>query len=489
MSPMYRKELLGEAPRSIVEYTSSMDEDRVIAREVVELLLAHVRHLVERGFIPEGPGERITNELLRLVKDPSPLFGYEAEDVHEALELYLAEKLGRDAGWVGLAKSRNDHVAAAIRLKLKRMLVKLLRELNALRRTLLQVAERTADALMPSFTHAQPAQPTTFAHYLLHIEEVLATYADMLIKTYDIVDRSPLGACACTGTTVEIDRRRLAELAGFRDIVLNTLAATSSREFMTLPAHVVTDVAVYLSRVAEDLITWASPAYSYVEAPPEHLATSSMMPHKKNLVTMEVVRAWGGEAVGHLVSMLAVIKGTPSGYNLDLQEATKHCWKLIEGTSKALQVLRDLVSKLEVSRDRMMEDLKRYPTSATDVAESFSVRLLKPYREIHGLMAKQLREGKSLEEAAGSIAEELGVYMAEVTPPLDPVASVKAKNVVGSPNPSKVREMLARAERRLSADEKLVEELAAGSLRLTVLSAAAGGKARCAGAGEASARR
>ena len=193
---MYRKSLLGKPNPKILEYTSSIEEDREIVDEVIESLIAHVKNLKDLKIIPRDKGDLILKELKSLLENPDPLFSLEAEDVHEAIEIYLTDRIGKDEGYLALGKSRNDHISSALRLKTKEILIEQIKSLMEFRQVLLEKAETNLNTIMPAFTHMQPAQPSTFAHYLCYIEETLAEYTKALLFFLKIVDKSPLGSGA-----------------------------------------------------------------------------------------------------------------------------------------------------------------------------------------------------------------------------------------------------------------------------------------------------
>jgi len=198
---MYREPLLGPASPEIREYTSSMEDDKLIVCEVLEVLEAHVRELAEAKVIPVDSAERIISEIEDLKGDPLKLFTYKVEDVHEALEVYLEGKLGAEAGYLALGRSRNDHVAAALRLKVSRLLLEEGWELLKMRRILLARALEHKETPMVLYTHLQPAQVSTLAHYLLYVEELLATYSELLPAVIDVTLKSPLGSGPAAGVT------------------------------------------------------------------------------------------------------------------------------------------------------------------------------------------------------------------------------------------------------------------------------------------------
>jgi argininosuccinate lyase len=429
---MYRKKLLGEKNRWLEGYASSMDEDREIAHEVIEVLIAHVNAL--RYILPKGVVEDALRELERLVQDPSPLFAIEAEDVHEAIEVYLSARI-EGSGYVPLGRSRNDHVAAALRLKVKRELEKEVKEISALREVVLSLAEKNLESFMPLFTHTQPAQPSTFAHYLCAIDETLSDYIYAMKAAVFITDKSPLGSGAVASTSVPLNREEMAE-GLFSRIAENSLYATSSRDFLALACSVEASLAVFFSRIASDVIFFSS--LGYVSLAEEHLATSSMMPQKKNAVTMEVTRAWGGEAMGHLMAIMSILKSLSSGYSLDIQEINKHALSLMSGTEDATDVLRDCFEKMRFNKEKAAEDASDVRILATDIAEAIALREGVPYREAHQMVAEAVKEGRLGEEA-----RRLGVNLEKAV----------GKDVTGSPSPNMVLVYIRNARKGL--DEAL----------------------------------
>ncbi len=453
----YRNALLGGTDEKIVNYISSMDEDKLIVDEVIEVLIAHVTHLTDKGLIPCEVGSKALKALHELLKekDRDLLFKLRAEDIHEALEAYLTDVLGVDAGWVSLGRSRNDHVATALRLKMKKLVIKLIGELLAFREVLLKKARKNLDILLPLSTHLQPAQVSTAAHYLMYVEEMLASYTNIIRHVLnEFIDKSPLGSGAVAGTTVPLDRFELARLLRFNGLVKNTLLATGSRDFIYVTASVITSLAVSMSRIAEDFIVWATPQFNYIEPPTSHLATSSMMPHKKNLVTMEVLRAWGGEAVGHLTAILTVMKATPSGYNLDLQEVTKHLLRLILNTIEAVTILKDFIENMEFKKEVLHSDACKYPLTVTDIAELLSIRYNKPYREVHKELASLMKEFRAsdISKIYKEISSRLGISLEELINAATPENALGARKVVGSPNPELVLKSIEECEEVLNTD-------------------------------------
>lgn len=445
----YREKLLGLGEDWLARYTSSIREDRTIVYEVLETLKVHVAHLAEKGLVPRDTAARIIDLLGEAERRPELVLREGYEDVHEAVEAYLEERLGGAAGWASLGRSRNDHVATALRLRARRFLLALLGSMVRLREALLSKAEQHVETVIPAHTHFQPAQPTTLAHYLLSVEEALAdSWRHIHSVLVEVVDKSPLGAGAAVGTSAPLDRERLASLLGFREPVVNTLYASSSRLFLYTAASAAYTAVLVLSRFAEDMVLWSHPSLGYVELPPTHLATSSLMPHKKNPVTMEVLRARAYELLADLSALAGIEAGLPSGYSLDLQEASRHAWRILREAVMAVRVAESIIRGLRAT-GRGAAEAGRYPVVSPDLAEGLSLEKGVPYREAHRRVAEMLAGGLDLQ----SIAERLGLKG-----PLTPWESIVSKRVLGSPAPREVKEAIAAARRRARSDRALLAE-------------------------------
>ncbi|MFB6490634.1 MAG: argininosuccinate lyase [Thermoproteus sp. AZ2] len=411
---LYRR-WIGGSGDVVAGYTSSIADDAEIAAEVVEVMKAHVKHLIEAGAVPRADGEEILAVLGQL--NPADLIRQGYEDVHEALEDYLIKRLGPKGGWVGLGRSRNDHVAAAIRLRLLKHIDAAMRAAEEVKCAAAERALEYADCVMPSFTHFQPAQPITYGHYLMALYELMADFADALSAVRGIVDKSPLGSGPAGGTAVPLNRRRLAELAGFGEVAVNTLYASSSRFFAGLAASAAASMLAELSRFVDDFVAWSSPLIGYLQLPDEHVSTSSIMPHKRNPVTLEVLRARISEALADALALLAVQEKIGYGYSLDLQEATRHLWRVFKTAEEGLAVLADVVKRARFNCEKAYGDAARYPTTSSDAAERMALGGT-PFRDAYFKVAEAVKAGR-----------------AELP---DPREAVK-RPVSGSPDPQEVR--------------------------------------------------
>jgi len=444
----YRKVLLGPTKDFILNFISSTEEDKYIVDEVIEVFATHVEALYKAGLINES----LKNKTLEaLTKSKKPLLEImnksNFEDIHEALEMYLKNVLGDTYGYLVIGRSRNDHVATALRLKCLKGIDKILELLKELRKEILLKACKYVNNIMPLYTHLQQAQLSSIAHYLLYMDEVIKVHTNLLKYIKDhVVSLSPLGSSAAAGTTVCIDRVFECDKLGFKGLCENTLYATSSRDFITLTLSVLTSLFAELTRFFNDLITWNMVEISTVKLPKEHVSTSSVMPHKKNPVTLEVLRALTSELMGYLIVTLGIVKSVGSGYSLDLQEVNKYLIKGIDSTIKGVKVLIDLVRGLEFDVDGWVRIVRsNYYLVLTDIAEITSVKCGVPYRSIYNVIAGIVREcGSSKECFLNKLCSKVKglctnyVELCKLIRNLieNPLNVLKLRCVIGSPNPN-----------------------------------------------------
>ncbi len=444
----YRKVLLGPTKDFILEFISSTEEDEYIVDEVIEVFMVHVEALYRAGLISNDLRGKALDALKRSKEPVLELMRSSGfEDVHEALERYLREVLGSDYGYLVIGRSRNDHVATALRLKCLRGINGILKLLKELRKELLLKACRYVGSVMPLYTHLQQAQLSSIAHYLLYVDEIIKTHTNLLEYVKDhVISLSPLGSSAVAGTTVCIDRVFERDRLGFKGLCENTLYATSSRDFIILTLSVLTSLFTEITRFFNDLITWNMAEISTVKLPKEHISTSSVMPHKKNPVTLEVLRALTSELIGYLVIALSMVKSIGSGYSLDLQEVNKYLIKGIDLTIKGIKVLIDVVKGLEFDTDSWVKIVREsYYLILTDIAEVTSIKCGLPYRSVYNIVADIVGKcGNSkecfLSKFCSKVKELCSNYreLCKLAKDLlsNPLNVLKLRCVIGSPNPN-----------------------------------------------------
>ncbi|MGQ4556549.1 argininosuccinate lyase [Halobellus sp. GM3] len=439
-------------------FMSSLAADERIFAADLAVDRAHVVMLAERGIVTDG----VAGEILAALDDVESA-GHgslpDGEDVHEAIETAVVERVGPDGGKMHTARSRNDEVAACIRYRLREDLLNAIEATIALREALVAVAEAHVDTVMPGYTHLQPAQPTTVAHFLLSYESAFARDTARLLDAYDRANRSPLGAAAFAGTPFDVDRERTAELLGFDGVVSNSMDASAGRDFLAESTAALATHATTLSGLAEDLVIFAN--RGFVDLADEYSSTSSIMPQKVNPDTLELVRAVAGDAVGGLSGLLTTLKGLPRAYNRDLQRATPHAWDAVDAVSEATAVVAGAVTTAEWPAETLEAAAGEGFSTATGVADALAMAGV-PFRTAHEVLAAAAEraqgETPDLETLDAVAADVLGeslfahVSRERVEAALDPVESVASRDSLGGPAPSAVADQLDGADASLAAD-------------------------------------
>jgi argininosuccinate lyase len=451
MSKLLRGGRLSKVREDVARFTSSMKDDMRLADAVIAINKAHVVMLMEQKIIKQQDGAKL---LQALAKCSSTTLDASAEDVHIAVEEAVLKEAGEAAGGnLHIAKSRNDQVATAIRMELRNALLNLMRAVAHVQDHLVEVAEEHVNTVILEYTHLQPAQPVTFAHYLLSHVAALERDLQRLQSAYTRVNLCPLGAGALATTSFPINRDRTAELLGFTGLAENSIDAVGSRDFITEPLAALTLIAVNLSRFAEDLIIWSSPSFGVVELPDEFTSTSSIMPQKKNPEVLEVIRARASHVLGDFVASTAAVKSLPSTYNLDFQEITPKLWDSMENVRASLDMFHKLLPKLKVTKDVSVKANASF-VAATELANVL-VKYDVPFRTAHkvvGALVKLLIEAKLtfkdatpelLQKAAKDIAGiKLTVKAEDLKALADPLALVETCKVKGGPAPAEVKKAL-----------------------------------------------
>jgi argininosuccinate lyase len=374
------------------------------------------------------------------------------EDIHTAVERRLGELIGEVAGKLHTGRSRNDQAATDVRLYMLDKIASLREALVNLQRAIVEKAEAHIEVIMPGYTHLQPAQPVLFSHWLLSYFWMLERDRQRLGELEQRTSILPLGSGALAGHALGIDRQFLAQQLGFTRLAENSMDAVSDRdhiiEFLAWAAL----LQVHLSRLAEDLITWSSAEFGFVELDDAYATGSSLMPQKKNPDSLELLRGKAGRLIGHLVALLTTVKGLPSTYNKDLQEDKEPLFDAMDTLELALPVAAGVIATLKVHPQRMAEALDD-GLLATDLADYLLQRGV-PFRRSHHLVGQVVR--RALErgvplwelplEEFREVTEEFGEDVYQV---FDFRRSVEARDSYGGTATQAVRQQLARARERL----------------------------------------
>jgi argininosuccinate lyase len=440
----------------VKRFTASVAFDRRLAKYDIQASLAHARMLAAQRIISRRDLAAISRGLARISREIDAgrfRWSLEAEDVHLNIERRLTALVGDAGKRLHTARSRNDQVATDVRLWLRARIDELQARVGDLQLALLDQAERHAALVMPGFTHLQVAQPVTFGHHLLAYVEMLERDRDRLGDVRKRLNKLPLGAAALAGTSFPIDRARVARELGFEGLCENSLDAVSDRDFAIEFCACAALAMVHLSRLAEELVLWASPRFGFVRLPEAYSTGSSIMPQKKNPDVPELVRGKTGRVLGALVALATLMKGQALAYNKDNQEDKEPLFDAADTLTDSLAVFAGLVRGLQPVPQAMRAAVLEGHATATDLAD-YLVRKGVPFRDAHGIVARAVRaaEQAGVDLAALPLAKlqsfsaKIGV---DVQRMLTPEGSVAARKHPGGTAPAQVRKAVSRARQRL----------------------------------------
>ncbi|HET9449556.1 MAG TPA: argininosuccinate lyase [Aggregicoccus sp.] len=433
----------------VLHFTSSLSLDRQLLREDLVGSLAHLTMLSRTGILPSDKAGAIRAGLVSLYAQAASgkLELPDEEDVHMAVEALLTRQLGETAGLLHTARSRNDQVALDLRLHVRESCAQVLDALATLIEKLLARAEGAeGDIVLPSYTHRQRAQPITLAYWLCAYATMLSRDAEAFGFALGQADAMPLGVGAIAGSSLPIDRELTRTLLGFERLTLNGLDTVGDRDFALDYTYAAARFSLHASRLATDLVDFASAEFGFVKLAGEIACGSSMMPQKRNPDVFELVRGKSGRAVGSLVELLVTLKGLPGGYNRDLQEDRAVLLETGPRTLGVLGILGVGLDGVTFDRARCQAAIDADATQATDVAEAL-VRKGVPFRTAYGLVGALVRR---LQEARVPLAQVTLAQAQEVDPRFDaevleaarPQGSVARKQSAGGTGPASVKQQL-----------------------------------------------
>ena len=379
---------------STLDFTSSLDVDSKMAYYDVMGSLAHVKMLKARGIIPAEDVDMIIDGLKTIldeIVEGSFELDYKLEDIHTNIEFTLTRRIGPAGGKLHTGRSRNDQVAVDFRMYLRDMALKAASAIDGLITSLLDVAEKNSETIMPGFTHMQHAQPVTLAQHMLAYVFKFSRDAERFLDAFERMDKCPLGSAALAGTTYPIDRFMTSEALGFREPTENSMDSVSDRDFVNELAFCAAQTQLHLSSLCEELVLWSSQEFGFVEMDDKFTTGSSIMPQKKNPDIAELVRGKTGGVVGSLMTMIVMTKGLPLTYNRDLQEDKRPVMESMDTVIYCLQIMSKVIATTAFRKDRMMEVTNKGQINATDLADYLVTKGI-PFREAHAIVGAAVRE-------------------------------------------------------------------------------------------------
>lgn len=430
----------------VEDFHSSISFDKRLYYWDIKGSIAHARMLGDAGIISQEDSQKIIQgleEILAEIEAGQVEFDPGAEDIHMNVEVLLIKKIGDTGKKLHTGRSRNDQVALDTRLYLRAEIDIIQCLLKELLNTLLDLAEKHLETVMPGYTHLQRAQPITFAHHLMAYFQMFMRDKERLTDCYKRLNYSPLGSGALAGTTFPLKREQVAKELGFSGITLNSLDGVSDRDYVIEFISYASIIMMHLSRFCEELIFWSSQEVQFIDMDDAYSTGSSIMPQKKNPDVAELVRGKTGRVYGNLMAMLTVMKGLPLAYNKDMQEDKEGLFDTVDTLKKSLLVFSPMLATMKVNKENMLTASKGGFTNATDLAD-YLVKKGLPFRDAHEVVGKLVAyclskntslDDLTLEELQGfspliqeDVYEEISVY-----------TCVSKRNIPGGPAPEQVK--------------------------------------------------
>ena len=470
MSDLLRKGRLASRRDDVVKFTSSIKDDIRIATAVLEINKAHTVMLMEQDIISREDGVKLLKALHSVVLKSR--YDERIEDIHMYIEEEVFKIIGTEKGGnLHVAKSRNDQVATAIRMKLRQELIEIEKTIVCLQKALIDLAKDNTETIVIGHTHIQPAQPVTFGHQLISYIDSFQRDFDRIKEAYLRINRSPMGACALATTSFPISREKVTELLGFEGILENSIDAIGTRDFLIEAMWCHTVLAIDVGRIVEDLLLWSSYHFDMLELPNDFASTSSIMPQKKNPDILEVIRARMKLVIGYFTTCINTIIGLPSSYNLDFQEVTPLLWASMDQILECLSMLSKLIPNVHIKREVTLKKALESLSTSTELANVIVRKYGVPFRTAHNIVggiAKHLVD-KGFDHSMvtpkliSSISKEicdLDLKMDEkdVKSALDPKEFVKAHNVIGGPSPTEVKRAIMMRTKWIDVSKNWIEK-------------------------------
>jgi argininosuccinate lyase len=452
----------------VKRYTASVFFDKRLWEADITGSLAHAEMLAAQGIISDADHASI-REGMGVIRSEIESGAFEwkldLEDVHLNIEARLTQLVGDAGKRLHTGRSRNDQVATDVRLWLRGEIDAIHGLLAELQRSLLVVAEKHVDVILPGFTHLQVAQPVSFGHHMLAYVEMFARDAERLLDVRKRVNRLPLGSAALAGTTYPLDRERVAKTLAMEGVCQNSLDAVSDRDFAIEFTAAASLIMVHISRLSEELIVWMSQNFAFIKIADRFTTGSSIMPQKKNPDVPELARGKTGRVVGHLMGLITLMKGQPLAYNKDNQEDKEPLFDTVDTLKDTLRIFAEMMGGqlqsdgsrqggITVNHEAMERAaLKGYAT-ATDLAD-YLVKKGLPFRDAHETVAHAVKfaseRGMDLSDLPLDTLQSFNKSVAnDVYEVLSLRGSLNARNTLGGTAPAQVRQQIARHQVRLA---------------------------------------
>lgn len=445
-----------ETNELVNNFNASITFDKRLYEKDIEGSIAHVTMLGKQKIITQNEKEDIIKELMNIKEDikNGDLFIDESyEDIHSFIEATLIERIGDVGKKLHTGRSRNDQVALDMKLYIRDEISAIDSLLKELLNTVLKLMENHIDTFMPGFTHLQKAQPITLSHHMGAYYEMFQRDRGRLKDIYERMNYSPLGAGALAGTTYPLDRKYSADLLNFYGPTLNAMDSVSDRDYLIELLSALSIIMMHLSRFCEEIITWNSNEYQFIELDDGYSTGSSIMPQKKNPDIPELVRGKTGRVYGSLISLLTTMKGLPLAYNKDMQEDKELTFDAIDTVKNCLLVFNEMLLNITFKKDAMETSAKKGFTNATDAAD-YLVNHGVPFRDAHGIVGQLvlycIKKNHSLEDLTLEEFKAISpVFEDDIYDAICLDTCVNKRTTIGAPGKDAIKKVIEKHKNEL----------------------------------------
>jgi len=436
---------------------ASIDVDKRLFEEDIFGSIVHTNMLVKQKIISRKIGKKIINGLKKIrgeIRKNKFKFNKKYEDIHLNIEKRLFEIIGENAGYLHIARSRNDQVITDFKLWIKKASNEIINNINDLLVNFIKKSEKNINTIMPGFTHLKNAQPISFAHYLLAYVEMFKRDKKRFTSNISYIDECPLGVGALAGTSYKIDRNFTSKKLGFKKPTNNSIDSVADRDFVLDFLSAASICAMHISRFAEELIIWNSDIFKLVKINDKMLTGSSIMPQKKNPDPAELIRGRAGKNFGSLQAMLTTMKGLPLSYYKDMQEDKALVFDSYDTLLESIIITNELVKNLTPNKNRMLNLSNEGYTTSTDFADYLVQNEDLSFREAYKISAKLVnyaeKKRKKLNELSLSEVNKIKNNLKkDVMKIFDVKNSVNYKTSYGGTSTKNIKKMISKLKKEL----------------------------------------
>lgn len=437
--------LTGDLDKLAEEFNDSIKIDKRLVFVDIKASIGHVKMLGAKNIISYEQSSLIIKGLENIykkLKEKSLVVDESYEDIHTYVEAKLIEEIGPVAKKMHTARSRNDQVTTDFRLYIREECENIKNDLIYLIKSLLDLAQKNTDTIMPGYTHLQAAQPVSFAHHLCAYQMMGLRDLSRLQDYKKRLNQLPLGACALAGTTYDIDRNMVKDELGFDSIMENSIDAVSDRDYVIELSSIISIIAIHLSRLAEELIIWSSQPYSFIRISDKYSTGSSIMPQKKNPDMAELIRAKAARLIGNTNQAFIMMKALALSYSKDMQEDKESLFDSIDTIKMCLKIMAGQIESLEVNKENMFKACKKGYLNATDVAD-YLVNKGVNFRDAHHISARLVKyaslKALSLDELdLETYKNESDLFEEDIYKKIELKTCVNKRKSLGGPNKTEV---------------------------------------------------